>query len=161
MNDVTRVFIHGLESSGKGTKGLFFSENYPNMIIEDYYGPLSARMDTLQKVLEGKDALIIVGSSYGGLMAVLFACANPERVKKLILLAPALELQEEFSEFKDRRLDIPVIVYHGRHDDVVPVEPVRKIAADMFPNLEHHIIDDNHSIEKNFKLLDWKRLLCY
>jgi len=160
MNNVTRVFIHGLESSGKGTKGLFFSNNYPDMIIKDYYGPLDTRMKTLQKVLEGKNNLIIVGSSYGGLMAALFACTNPERMKKLILLAPALDLQE-FSEFKGMRIDIPVVVYHGRHDDVVPVEPVREIAAEMFPNLEYHTIDDNHPIEKNFKLLDWKCLLCY
>ena len=31
--DVTRVFIHGLESSSRGTKGVFFRDRYPDMII--------------------------------------------------------------------------------------------------------------------------------
>ena len=32
----TRVFIHGLESTSQGTKGVYFRERYPDMIINDY-----------------------------------------------------------------------------------------------------------------------------
>ncbi|MCK9274219.1 MAG: alpha/beta hydrolase [Syntrophales bacterium] len=160
MANPVRVFIHGLESSGKGTKGTFFSEHYPDMIVEDYHGPLRARMTKLKEVLSERENLIIVGSSFGGLMASIFACDNRNKVNKLILLAPALELQE-FNSCRKERLNIPVVVYHGSKDDVVPINPVREIASEIFANLEYNIIDDNHSIEKNFKLLDWNRLLCY
>ena len=48
---LTRVFIHGLESSGQGTKGVFFRERYPDMIIEDYFGSFSQRMEKLEGLL--------------------------------------------------------------------------------------------------------------
>jgi pimeloyl-ACP methyl ester carboxylesterase len=89
----TGVFIHGLESSSRGTKGAFFRERYSDMIIEDYFGSFSERMEKLEGLLAGKDPLVLVGSSYGGLMAVVYACLHQERVKKLILLAPALHLE--------------------------------------------------------------------
>ncbi|MBT8490511.1 MAG: alpha/beta hydrolase, partial [Deltaproteobacteria bacterium] len=90
----TRVFIHGLESSSQGTKGIYFRERYPDMIIEDYPGSFEERMLKLNKVLSDKKDLILVGSSYGGLMASVFTCTNEERVTRLILLAPALNLEE-------------------------------------------------------------------
>lgn len=160
-NDVlTRVFIHGLESTGDGTKGVFFKERYPGMIIQDYRGSLDERMTTLHHRLEGIRNLVLVGSSYGGLMAAIYACTNPGRLHKLILLAPALAL-DEFRPYRLDPLDIPVVVFHGRNDDVVPVEPVREIATGLFRNLEYNIIDDDHSLRAQFKLLDWNRLLCY
>ncbi|MDD5476074.1 MAG: hypothetical protein PHU03_06130, partial [Syntrophales bacterium] len=99
-------------------------------------------------------------SSYGGLMASIFASVNGAAVRKLILLAPALSLKE-FEKYRNSRIEIPTTVYHGSKDDVVPVEPVRKIALEVFTNLSYNIIDDNHPLEARFKLLDWKRLLCY
>ncbi len=90
----TLVFIHGLESTAQGAKGQFFSHNFPRMIIEDYVGDFTTRMRTLNDVLSGKTNLIIVGSSYGGLMAVSYAMENESRIQKLILLAPALNLPE-------------------------------------------------------------------
>ena len=76
----TRVFIHGLESTSQGTKGIYFRERYPEMIIEDYTGSLEARMEKLEAVLAGKEDLILVGSSYGGLMAAIYACRHPGKV---------------------------------------------------------------------------------
>lgn len=156
----TRVFIHGLESSARGTKGNYFRENYSEIIIEDYRGTLNERMARLHEDLQGKDNLILVGSSYGGLMAAIFACMHPVRVRKLILLAPALSL-DEFRDYENTTLHMPVVVYHGRQDDVVPLEPVQTIAEKVFSNLEYNVIEDNHPLEANFKLLDWNRLLCY
>ena len=42
MTDHTRVFIHGLDSSSRGTKGTFFRGRYPEMLMEDFSGPLEA-----------------------------------------------------------------------------------------------------------------------
>jgi len=78
---MTEVFIHGLESSGKGTKGTFFRTYRPHMLIDDYEGTLEERMEKLERNLAPYQDLILVGSSYGGLMASIYACQHPEAVK--------------------------------------------------------------------------------
>ena len=62
-NDPVRVFIHGLESSSRGSKGSFFRARYPGMIVEDFPGPFEQRMDKLERLLEGRHPLVLVGSS--------------------------------------------------------------------------------------------------
>ncbi|MFA4916791.1 MAG: alpha/beta fold hydrolase [Syntrophales bacterium] len=153
-----RAFIHGLEGSSQGTKATFFRKKYPDMIIEDYVGALSERMDTLNKILFDKKDLILVGSSYGGLMSTIYACSNEKKVKKLILLAPALG----FPEYKfnlNEKLVIPVTIYHGLYDDVVPWKPVQEVALTLFENLSFNTVDDDHSLYKTFHSLDWDEML--
>jgi pimeloyl-ACP methyl ester carboxylesterase len=152
------VFIHGLESTAKGNKGQYFRQFFPQMIIEDYTGDFAARMRKLDSLLSGKNDLILVGSSYGGLMAVQYAMENENRVKKLILLAPALNLPEVNSN-SYKQLRLPVIIYHGTDDVVVDPYTVKEIALKYFINLEHHLVDDDHSLHNTFPSLDWKKLL--
>jgi pimeloyl-ACP methyl ester carboxylesterase len=104
------------------------------MMIEDYTGSLESRMAKLHHHLEGKSDLILVGSSYGGLMVAMYAFAHPEKIKKLILLAPALNLAP-FRPYLKSRLAIPVVLYHGSRDDVVPPGPVRRRAAFHRPSV--------------------------
>ena len=101
--DMTRVFIHGLESSSRGTKGVFFRDRYPDMIIEDFGGPLEDRMKQLNGLLAGRQDLCLVGSSFGGLMAAIYVCENEPRVRKVVLLAPALHVPD-FRRFLGRRV---------------------------------------------------------
>jgi pimeloyl-ACP methyl ester carboxylesterase len=155
---VTRVFIHGLESSSMGAKGVFFRERYPDMIIEDFSGPLEERMEKLNGVLAGRTDLILVGSSFGGLMAAIYACENEPRVKRVILLAPALHVPD-FARFLGKRLNVPVSLFHGRNDDVVPPAAVKALAQKVFENLDYHLVDDDHSLHVTFPLMDWKALI--
>lgn len=158
MSDVTRVFIHGLDSSSRGTKGTFFHERYPEIVMEDFSGPLEQRMAQLEKSLASKSNLILIGSSYGGLMATQFACENESRIRRLILLAPALE-HRDFSPYYAKPLELPATLYHGRQDLVVPPDPTRLIAERLFRNLEIHLVDDDHSLHRVFPMLDWDKLL--
>jgi pimeloyl-ACP methyl ester carboxylesterase len=158
MKNTTRIFIHGLDSNSKGTKGSFFRERFEGMILEDYTGPLEERMAKLERDLTKRSDLIIVGSSYGGLMAALFAYGNESRVRRLILLAPALD-HGDFSGFSRQPLQIPVTLYHGRFDTVVPVEPTHEIAVQLFMNLDHYIVEDDHSLHLTFPNLEWNGLL--
>ena len=153
-----RIFIHGLEGSSRGAKGLFFRDRYPDMIIEDFHGTLDLRMNKLNSILTEKTSLIIVGSSYGGLMATIFAFNNQQRIKRLILLAPALVLNE-FEPYSQKRTNIPVVIYHGKGDDVVPLAPVHEIARRVFENLTFNKVDDDHFLGKTFKSIDWDKLL--
>jgi predicted esterase len=153
-----RVFIHGLESSGWGTKGIFFRDRYPGMIIENFDGSFAQRMEKLDGLLAKKDDLILVGSSYGGLMAAAYAYLHEERVKKLILLAPALHL-EPFQPYLNKTLQIPVAVFHGLQDEVVPLEAVQAIAKQSFTDHTFTALDDDHSLHRTFASLDWDTLL--
>jgi pimeloyl-ACP methyl ester carboxylesterase len=155
---LTRVFVHGLESSGHGTKGVFFRERYPDMIIEDFRGTLEERMSKMISLLSEAGDLIIVGSSFGGLMAAIFACKYPKAVNKLVLLAPALSISE-FAPFLQCRIGVPVFIYHGKGDDVVPPGPVREIAEKIFVNLTFMMVDDDHVLSKTFRDMDWDALL--
>lgn len=155
--NTTLVFIHGLESTSQGTKGQYFHKHFPQMIIEDYFGEFNERMQKLIGLLADKNNLVLVGSSYGGLMAAQFALQNENRVKKLILLAPALMLPE-FTP-GNKQLDQPVVLYHGTEDDIVDPHLVKDIAEKTFRRLEHHFVHDDHPLTATFPTLDWKKLL--
>ncbi|HQK99673.1 MAG TPA: alpha/beta fold hydrolase [Smithellaceae bacterium] len=157
MNN-TLVFIHGLESSAQGNKAQYFRGRFPDMIIEDYVGPFSERMRKLEQILTGRDHLVLVGSSYGGLMAAKFALHHEERVKKLILIAPALIL-EGFEQACAKKLEMPVVLYHGTRDEVVDPHETQRIALQCFAHLEHHFVDDDHPLNEVFPTLDWGALL--
>ena len=66
---MTIVFIHGLDSSSRGSKALWFKEHFPVMLVPDFTGSLEERMDTLIHKVAGSENLVLVGSSFGGLMA--------------------------------------------------------------------------------------------
>lgn len=154
----TLVFIHGLESTSQGVKGEFFRQYFPEMIIEDYTGNFAERMRKLSRLLAAKQNLIMVGSSYGGLMAAQFALQNENLVQKMILLAPALNLPE-FSPATQQQLHLPVIIYHGTDDNIVDPYVVKSIAGKIFRQLEHHLVNDDHSLHKTFPSLDWGKIL--
>jgi pimeloyl-ACP methyl ester carboxylesterase len=156
--EATRVFIHGLESSGKGTKGVFFSERYPDMIVEDFFGTFPQRMEKLELVLAGKSNLILVGSSYGGLMAATYACLHEERVNRMILLAAALNL-DEYAPCINKQLSLPITLFHGLQDDVVPLPAVRDIAERLFVNHVFNAVEDDHSLSRTFLTYDWDAFL--
>lgn len=158
--EITRMFLHGLDSSSRGTKGSFFREKYPGMVMADFEGGLRDKMDKLEGLLAGEGTLILVGSSYGGLMAALYALDHPERIRLLVLLAPALTLPE-FNPAPDRALSQPVVIYHGRHDELIPGDRLEEIARRHFRHLDFHLMDDDHSLHLTFPGLPWNRLLEY
>jgi pimeloyl-ACP methyl ester carboxylesterase len=130
------------------------------MMIGDYEGSLENRMIRLGRELDRKVNLILVGSSFGGLMAAIHTCTHPKSVQRLILLAPALNLPD-FEPHLAKAVTTPVIIYHGRNDDVVPIAPVMAIAEKVFANLEYHAVDDDHSLHETFAGMDWDRLLLW
>ena len=152
------IFLHGLESSSRGTKGRFFRERYPEMLLPDFKGSLPERMEKLNRLLSGRSGIRIVGSSFGGLMGALFAMENEALVDRLILLAPAINLVQ-FTEYKDRKVSVTGRLYHGKNDEVIPLEEVKKVAKRSFPNLSFHEVDDDHFLHKTFPAIDWDDLL--
>ena len=155
---IMRIFIHGQESDNKGIKSIFFREHYPDMIIPHFVGELSERMKRLEEVLSGHTDIRLVGSSFGGLMASIFTMQNEPRVDRLILLAPAINMLE-LSDYKLKEISLPVMIYHGIKDDVIPLDAVEPVAKKYFRNFTFNKVDDDHFLRNTFTNIDWKSLL--
>ncbi|MBN2124590.1 MAG: alpha/beta hydrolase [Deltaproteobacteria bacterium] len=153
-----RIFIHGLESSNQGAKAVFFRERFPDMSTPNFPGSLEERMEKLNGILSGKDGIIIVGSSFGGLMGSIYVMENEFRVEKLILLAPAINILG-LTEYPEKRVETPVWVFHGTDDEVIPLKEVQSVAARCFSNLIFHVVEDDHFLHRTFQTLDWPCLL--
>lgn len=153
-----RMFIHGLESNNQGTKAIYFREKFPGMLTPNFHGPLDERMARLREILSGQNEILLVGSSFGGLMASIFAMENEPSVRRLILLAPAINLME-FTSYRQRKIVTPVHITHGREDEVIPISDVEEVAKQVFSNLTFNTVDDDHSLHRTFKTIDWDSLL--
>jgi pimeloyl-ACP methyl ester carboxylesterase len=115
-------------------------------------------MKKLEEVLSGHTDIKLVGSSFGGLMASIFTMENEPRVDSLILLAPAINMLE-LSDYRLREISIPVLIYHGTKDDVIPLEAVEPIAKKYFRNLTFNKVEDDHFLRNTFPNIDWKKHL--
>ena len=152
------IFIHGSESSSKTTKATLLRGLFPGMVVPDFTGPLEERMVQLESILGDKTGWTIIGSSLGGLMAVLYAARHPEQVRKLVLLAPALTLPEFFQVTAP--ISIPCVIIHGTQDDIVPLGPARTLAEKFFTDLTYIVVDDDHRLHKSAQETDWNAILA-
>jgi pimeloyl-ACP methyl ester carboxylesterase len=150
-------FLHGLDSSGSGTKGRFFAREFPHVACPDFEGTLQNRLHQLDELCKNQQQLILIGSSFGGLMAACYASLYPEKVAIVILLAPALN----FGGYQppSELLQTPTFLIIGKNDTVTPASAVIPLAEATFANLRVHIEDDDHMLHETFPTLDWPYML--
>lgn len=176
MTDNSKIiYLHGSDSSSQSGKARQFAQKFPGMNTPDFTGSFEERMAQLQPILGDQKEWVIIGSSYGGLMGTVFTSEHPNQVRKLILLAPAI-LRDPAGRYMDpltgellkvsekskhglQTVPVPTIVVHGKADDVVPLEAVRKIAETLFTNLQYIVVEDGHRLHKAFEELDWGKIL--
>lgn len=156
---ITTLFLHGLDSSGNGTKGQFFKKHFPAIQCPDFSGTLDERLEQLEQLCRGKSNLQLIGSSFGGLMAVNFSLLHPIRVRKLILLAPALNFEGFVPP--DVPLEIKSLLIIGKEDTVTPIDPVVFLAKKTLLNLETQVFEDDHLLHSTFPGLDWENILIF
>ncbi len=161
MSDNSRlIYLHGLESTSQSGKARQFAAKFPGMITPDFTGSFDERMAQLQPILGDQTGWTIIGSSFGGLMGGVFTLEHPTQVRKLILLAPALMLPPFASHPDLQPVSVSTVIVHGTEDDVVPLEPVRKLAEKVFTNLTYILVDDGHRLQKAFEELDWEKIIA-
>jgi predicted esterase len=80
-------------------------------------------------------------------------------VEKIILLAPAINLIE-FAPHESKQISVPVWIYHGKDDQVIPLAQVEPIAKEVFQNLSFSVVEDDHYLHNTFKTIDWDSLLA-
>ncbi len=148
------IFIHGLMGSSQGDKATLLRGLFPGILTPDFSGSLDERMQGLNAILGDEAVWTIIGSSFGGLMAAIFACQRPGQVEKLVLLAPAL-IWPEFASNPPAPVDVQVTIYHGSRDEVIPIEAARALAEQVFRKLSFNVVDDDHGLHKTIHELDW------
>lgn len=161
------IFIHGLESSGKGFKGRFLKNIFPETLTPDFepYSSnisfkslLDKRMLQLDEILNKKENWIIIASSFGGLMGTLYTLNHSKKVKLLILLAPFFGTNL-LAPTKYQEIDIPLVVFHGKYDSTASIENSKFITDMLFSNLEYNIVEDDHFLHRTVKKINWIELI--
>ncbi len=156
----TVVFSHGQESGPWGTKIRAMADLVRQKGLEavsiDYQG-MADPGDRVAKLLAEAssidDTLILVGSSMGGHVAT--AAAAELGAAGLFVLAPAY-FMEGFEALTPEPPAIPIMIVHGWHDDVVPVENSLRFAETCSATL--HIVNGDHRLTANID--DIKRQLA-
>lgn len=152
----TVVFCHGLESNPHGTKVQALRGAGFDVVAPDFQGQdLAARVATLGPVLRATDDVVLVGSSYGGITALIGAIRHVEaggRVHGLVLCAPALGHVEPPADAMRLYPPAPTILIHGRMDDVVPARVSEDFAA-AFPDVRLVLVDDEHRLKASIDVI--------
>lgn len=110
------LYLHGFASSPLSSKAVFLAQKLARQGIQfeapDLNAPDFSTL-TVSRMLEQAGRILdapggpatAIGSSLGGFVAVQAALRYPARVQRLVLLAPALEIQgDRLSELGDRGL---------------------------------------------------------
>jgi pimeloyl-ACP methyl ester carboxylesterase len=150
------VFAHGLEGSPQGTKSQRLGELGLPLLVPDLRGvPLLGRYEQLELATRA-GGVLLVGSSYGGLVAALLAQHHPARFCGVVLCAPALGWHEPPNHEPHRLAappGLPVVILHGLHDDIVPIELSRAYRDRSGPGVTLHELDDGHALRGSLALL--------
>jgi proline iminopeptidase len=94
LTDRYRFYYYDQRGCGQSTHPIdtFASQNYyQNMTQLDRALGLGAQIADIERIRQilGQDKLILIGHSFGGMIASLYAAEFPEHVAALILIAPA------------------------------------------------------------------------
>ena len=152
-------FFHGLKGTPQGIKARHLATKIKG--IETPFLPenLAKRMEIVRELISKPS--YIIGSSLGGLTAILFANERPELVKGLVLIAPAVGFydpavgtKEELDLLIDLKIPeaIPTEILAGSKDEVIPL-PIIEALAKRSPQSTLTIIDDDHAMNQDLGLI--------
>ncbi len=136
------VHLYDQRGCGRSTRPFdrFSSPNlYENMLALDRTLGIGAQLADIERIrrLIGQKKLILIGHSFGGFLASLYAAEFPERVQAVVLVAPAdmivfpsqsgslfelmgerlpREVQEEYARFADEYTDFSNVFTKSEQD---------------------------------------------
>lgn len=147
-NTKSVLFCHGLESGPHGSKYRALVDAGYNVLAPDCRG-----MNLKQRVALVADILkverpFVVGSSYGGITAILAAVTAGVTLPGLVLCAPALEREEEpNTDPGSLPLVGPTVIVHGVSDEVIPLGVSESYASRTGATLVR--VQDGHRLENS------------
>ena len=127
-------YIHGMDSSPQGFRSVYLKERHPFIRIPALPNDVEERHRILTREIEGP--AYVIGNSLGGLSTLRFVEEFPQRVARMVLLAPAVgffDPQFNTPEILDavNRLvipaQIPTAVIAAINDEVIPIQAVESL----------------------------------
>jgi uncharacterized protein len=101
------LWLHGFASGPTSSKGRFVQQRLRERGIElaipDLNEPaffdltVTRMLRSIDPLTDGADAVVLFGSSLGGFTAATWAALRPDRMRALVLLAPAFDLGPRWS----------------------------------------------------------------
>lgn len=155
------TFLHGLESSPDGFRANYLRARFPHIQVPALSKDPWQRHTYLRETVQ--EPTYLVGSSLGGLSALLLARDLPHLVQGMILLAPAVGFHDpsyrtpEILKVVEALVipsDIPTTVIMGEKDEVIPFASVQALIA-RSPNPEAITfipVDDQHRLHSEAAL---------
>ena len=166
----TVIFLHGLLSDKKGKKSQYLanyckkknysflrfdfrghgmsSGNFTDYGVGDWYDDLCNVIKSLRI-----NSVILIGSSMGGWVAMLYALRFPKKVKKLIGIAPAPDfttdlIMKELTKIEKKRIKMNRIVVKKVNKDFS-----YKYSPKLFLNSKKHLIKNINKVYKGEVIL--------
>ncbi len=137
------LFMHGLESSPRGDKAVYLARHFEALTPAMDTGDFQACLEQQTAAIAEFRPDVVVGSSFGGALAVLLLVQGRWAGPTLLLAQasarfdPALRLPE----------GVPVLLVHGTRDDVIGIEGSRRLAATGTPERVRLVeVDDGHRL---------------
>ena len=146
-------YLHGLKSSPDGFRACYIRERYPELVAPALSEDVYERMELLEREIQAP--VYLVGSSLGGLSALMFVEQFPQLVKGMMLLAPAVGFCDqqyrtpEILALVERLIipaGIPTAVIAATRDEVIPCRAIQTMVA-RSPKPEDimlNLVDDIH-----------------
>jgi pimeloyl-ACP methyl ester carboxylesterase len=152
--DVRVQFIHGLESSPQGAKAQLFARHFtartPAMDTRDFAASVEVQVSALREFAPH----VLVGSSYGGAIAVELLNRGAWRGPTLLLAQAALRRGPAMLP-----PDVTVWLVHGTRDAIIDPEDSRVLACSGSPGRVRLIeVDDVHALHttvEDGRLVAW------
>ena len=144
------LFAHGLEGRPDGAKATALRAAGLQVVAPDGRDRgLAERVADLERALAGHSDVVLVGSSYGGLAALVVATRHAGSLRGLVLCAPALGWREPPVDDPDA-LCVPVglacTILHGSRDEILPVSGSQRLADRSGPHVRLAVVDDTHAL---------------
>ena len=158
------VWAHGLWGSPNGSKVTAIRESGIEVISPDFNEmELVDRVELLKETIDIGN-VVLAGSSWGGLACALTAMQIPEKLKGLLLLAPALHYPESPNDEPEKLIapdSVPVTIIHSTTDDIVPISASKNYIERSGNNVQLIEVEDNHVLEDSIELIisEAKKLL--
>jgi pimeloyl-ACP methyl ester carboxylesterase len=150
----TVLFCHGLESGPHGNKYQALCAVGYHVVAPDCLGKsLRERVEIIAPLLEELRPYV-VGSSYGGITAVLAGMQAGVELPGIVLCAPALERREDPNLEPDKLALVgPTVIIHGVNDEVIPIDVSRRYAtrtgAKLIEVVDDHRLQNSRSAMVN------------
>jgi uncharacterized protein len=110
------IYLHGFASGPLSSKAQFFLKRFeeqgvalkiPRLDGGDFRGlTITGQLRVVEEAV-GDGPVVLFGSSLGGYLAALFASRHPQKVEKLVLMAPAFQFPSRWrARFKAHDLEL-------------------------------------------------------